>query len=357
MNGLAYCPAQHDGNREAARGMTTQRSNGGGIPVFVITGFLGSGKTTLLNRLVNHPGMGDTAVIVNELGEVGLDHLLVESAFEDTVLMAGGCICCGLRGDLVDTLALLATRRDNGELPEYSRVIVETTGLADPAPLLQTLMSDPNVTRQHRLGGVVATVDAVNGPGQFDEHRESVKQAAVAERIALTKTDIATPDQREAVLGRLAGLNPAAPVFQVVDGEIEPDKLFDAGLYDPRNRDWLMEAPDHDSHGHMGAYRHGDDIRTVCLTRENPVEWRALRLWLESVVASRGADLLRVKGIVNVAGEDRPVVVHGVQHIFHPPVRLERWPDGDRRTRIVFITRGIEQGDLERAFEAVVLQT
>ncbi len=349
-NTPAICRVEHDGNFEAAHGMTAQSSHSGGIPVFVITGFLGSGKTTLLNRLVNRPGMGDTAVIVNEFGEIGLDHLLVESAFEDTVLMAGGCICCGLRGDLVDTLALLATRRDNGELPGFARVIVETTGLADPAPLLQTLMSDPNVLKFHRLGGVVATVDAINGPRQFDEHAESVKQVAVAERIVLTKTDIATPDQRETALARLAGLNPAAPVFQVVDGEIEPDKLFDAALYDPRNRDWLTEAPD--THAHTGANRHGDDIRTFCLIRENPVEWRALRVWLESVVASRGADLLRVKGIVNVAGEDRPVVVHGVQHIFHKPVRLVRWPDADRRTRIVFITRGIEQGDLERAFEA-----
>ncbi len=319
------------------------------IPVFVITGFLGSGKTTLLNRLVNHPGMGDTAVIINEFGEIGLDHLLVESSIEDTVLLESGCVCCGLRGDLVDTLALLATRRDNGEITAFSRVVVETTGLADPAPVLQTLMSDPGVVGRHSLGGIVTTVDAINGASQLDEFTESVKQAAVAERIVLTKTDIATPGQRAAILERLGALNPVAPIFEVVNGEIDPGKLFDTG--EGEIREWLMADAWGDAGRHDHAHSHG--INSFCLIHEKPVVWEALGSWLESVVSSRGADLLRVKGIVNVAGLDAPVVVHGVQHVFHTPVRLRQWPDEDRRTRIVFITRGIEQGDMERAFEAL----
>ncbi len=229
---------------------------------------------------------------------------------------------------------------------------METTGLADPAPVLQTLMSDPGVVDRHSLGGVVTTVDAINGASQLDEFTESVKQAAVAERIVLTKTDIATPDQRAAILERLGALNPATPVFEVVDGDIDPGKLFDTG--EGEIRQWLMADAWADADRHDHAHTHG--INSFCLIHEKPVVWQALRVWLESVVSSRGADLLRVKGIVNVAGLDAPVVVHGVQHVFHEPTRLRQWPDGDRRTRIVFITRGIEQGDLQRAFEAACRQ-
>jgi len=345
------------------------------LPVYVITGFLGSGKTTLLNHLVNHESMGDTAVIINEFGEVGLDHLLVESAIEDTVLMQSGCICCTIRGDLIDTLGDLLARVEQGELPKFARVVIETTGLADPAPVLQTLMTDPNVTGRYRLGGVVTTVDAVNGAGQIDEHPEPEKQAAVADRIVLTKTDLADRAQTAGIMGILREINPASPIFEVFNGEVEPDRLFDTGLYDPESktpdvRKWLREEAyrdtghdaDADSHGHEhGDQEHGgndvnlhrDDIRSFCLDFEEPVAWDALRAWLESVSSLRGPDLLRVKGIVNVAGEDAPVVIHGVQHIFHAPVRLDAWPDNEqRRTRMVFITRGLDPASLAAALDA-----
>ena len=307
------------------------------IPVFVVTGFLGSGKTTLLNRLVRHPGFGDTAVIVNEFGEIGIDHLLVESALEGTVLLASGCLCCTVRGDLVDTLGDLAAKRDAGLVPEFARVVIETTGLADPAPVLRTLMGEPTVTARYRLAGVVTTADAVHGSGQLDAHPESLEQAAVADVLVMTKTDVAAPDAIAALAARLRQIAPAAPILEAVQGDIEPDRLFGAigtaGDLGARRDRVRGEAHDH-HHGHADAdvNRHDDRIAAVSVIRDRPLEWRAVRTWLQSVASLRGADLLRVKGIVNAAGIDAPVVVHGVQHVFDAPRRLERWPDGDRRT-------------------------
>ena len=336
------------------------------IPVYVITGFLGSGKTTLLNHLVNQPGMKDTALIINEFGDVGIDHLLVDSAFEDTVLMQSGCICCTIRGDLIDTLSDLLTRSGRGEIPSFSRVVIETTGLADPAPVLQTLMSDPNIADHYRLGGVVTTVDAVNGSRQLDEHEEPAKQAAVADRIVLTKTDLATSAEAAALNGKIRTLNPASPIFSVINGKIGPEKLFDTDLYDPKTKNpdvdhWLRDgAFGHGSHHHGSHHhdndvnRHGAHIQAFCLTYEKPLPWAALKTWLDSVISLRGSDVLRIKGIVNVMDSDGPVIIHGVQHIFHAPVLLKSWPDEDTRSRIVFITRGLEQQDLEAALEAVL---
>jgi G3E family GTPase len=319
-------------------------------PVSVITGFLGSGKTTLLNRLLRQPDMRGAAVIVNELGEIGIDHLLVESAIEDAVLLRSGCICCTVRGDLIDTLGSLRARMASGALPAFDRVMVETTGLADPAPILQTLMSDASLTPHYRLGSVVATADAVNAPSQLDRFDEAVKQIALADRLVVTKTDLVPAAATDAVIARLRHLNDAAPIIRLPDDSITPDRLFDASLFEPRGRPpdiarWLG-APDHP--------RHDGAIKNFCLTRDAPVPWPAFKAWLESVVSLRGADLLRLKGIVNVADDDRPVVVHGVQHVFHPPTRLPRWPDQDRRTRLVFITRKIEQAPLAAALEAFI---
>jgi G3E family GTPase len=334
--------------------MPAKEGDGAAIPATLVTGFLGSGKTTLLNRLLAHPAMGDTAVIVNEFGEIGLDHLLIETAFEDAVLMKSGCICCTIRGDLVDTLASLFERRGRGEITRYRRVAIETTGLADPAPILHLLMSESSVTRHHRLDGVITTVDAVNGSGQLDEHYEAAKQAALADRLVLTKTDIAPPGSVATLAARLRALNAAAPILPVVAGQVAPETLFaHAAAAGPEIDGWLRTSQGHDhcdgeehSHDHDG--RHG--IATFCLVHDRPVPWPALKSWLEALTSLRGADFLRMKGIVNVAGRDGPVVIHGVQHVFHPPRQLARWPDEDRRTRVVFITRNIAAAALEASF-------
>ncbi len=330
-----------------------------GIPVSVLTGFLGSGKTTVLNHVLKHPGMAGTAVIVNEFGDVGIDHLLVETSFEDAVLLNSGCICCTVRGDLVDTLDLLRIRRERGEIPAYDRVAIETTGLADPTPVLQTLMSDPAVIRHYRMNGLTATVDAVNGLAQLDRYPEAVKQAALAGHLLLTKVDIATPQAVAPLADRLARLNPSAIVTRVAQGRVGPEAIFADDQYDPAaaGRDaaeWLGAAAFAvDREGETGHHHaHGEDITAFCLEREAPIAWSALRTWLASVTSLRGADLLRIKGIVNIAGSDVPMIVHGVQHVFHAPVRLARWPDDDRRTRIVCITRGIGKSELANALEA-----
>lgn len=329
------------------------------LPATLITGFLGSGKTTLLNGLLAHPAMADTAVIVNEFGEVGLDHLLIETAFEDAVLLKSGCICCTVRGDLVDTLTSLAARRESGEIPAFARVAIETTGLADPAPIMHTLMAEPALISLYRLDRVVTTVDAANALAQFDAHYEAAKQAAVADRLVLTKTDLVAQSVRDEILRRLAALNPAAPVALVVKGRVEPEALF--APVDPWSRgDRLAAAA---ALGHAHHHAEGDDhlaqhhgITTVSLVRDAPVPWPALRAWLVSVASLKGPDLLRVKGIVNVAGRAGPVVIHGVQHVFHPPVELSRWPDDDRRTRITIITRNIRASDLAQSFEVSVAE-
>ncbi|MEX2451532.1 MAG: GTP-binding protein [Rhodospirillales bacterium] len=335
------------------------------IPVSVITGFLGSGKTTLLNALLKHPGMAETAVIINEFGEIGIDHLLVEEAFEDTLLLNSGCLCCTIRGDIVDTLDRLHGQMTRGEIPPFRRAVIETTGLADPAPVLQTLMTEALVVNRFRVDGIVTTVDAANGLEQLDEYPEPIKQAAVADRIVLTKTDLVSADEIAALKARLRDINPAAPVFEVLNGQIEPDRLFDAGLFDPAKKTpdvqaWLRaeayrDQEDH-AHAHHDVNRHGENIRAFCLTYEKPIPWDSFKAWLESIASVRGSDLLRMKGIVNIAGEDRPIVIHAVQHVFHPPTRLAAWPDGDHTTRIVFITRGIDKEPLEKTLKAFAEQ-
>lgn len=356
------------------------------IPVSVLTGFLGSGKTTLLSALIRQPDMADTAVIINEFGEVGLDHALVAKSDDTTVLLNSGCLCCTVRGDLVNTFRDLFLKRVKGEVPEFQRVVVETTGLADPAPVLHTMMTDPLVASRFRLDGVIATVDAVNGTSTLDNHMESVKQVAVADRLVLTKTDIASPEQIEALGARLKRLNPAAPQIRASHGAIVAEQLFNAGLYDPRTKTadvqrWLNEEAyadpndhnhdhhGHDHHGHEHGHGHGhehhdhgkpdvnrhdDRIGSFCLYIDQPVEWSRLAYWLDLLAAHRGEDLLRMKGLINVKGHDRPVVIHAVQHLFHPPAMLDAWPDDNRRSRIVFITRDIDRATIEKTLAAIV---
>ena len=332
-------------------------------PVSLITGFLGSGKTTLLNRLLQHPGMADSAVIINEFGEIGLDHLLVAALDGEIAVMANGCICCTVRSDLEETLRMLLARRDSREIPHFSRVLIETTGLADPAPIVQLLLNNPLVSHFVRLDAVVTTVDAANAMMQLDEHSEAVKQVAIADRLLVTKGDLVSAAEVAALERRLRALNPAAPIEAVAHGAVDPARLFGAALFDPAAktadvRRWLNEAAyeghhhghhDHD-HAHHAHSHHDSRIKAFCMVFEAPLEWMDVNRWLAALRQERGADLLRVKGILHLADEAMPVVIHGVHHIFHPPVVLPAWPDADRRSRIVFITRDLDRATLEAAF-------
>jgi G3E family GTPase len=315
------------------------------IPVVLVTGFLGSGKTTLISALLAHPALGETAVLVNELGEVAIDHHLVRQVDERTVVMASGCVCCTLRGDLRDELRDLLSRRARGEIPRFERVIVETTGLADPAPVLSTLLSEPVLRHQYAIETVVATVDAVNGEASLDRQAEPVKQAAVADMLLVTKADIAAPGAIAALERRLRDLNPVAPIVRVTHGAVDPALLLDG-----RERDMPVPAV-----AVAGGTCHAGDLRTFTLVLGEPLGWDAFAIWLTMLLHSRGLDVLRVKGLLDV-GEAGPVVLDGVQHVVHPPRHLDAWPDGDHRTRIVFITRRIEREAVEaslRAFRAL----
>lgn len=334
------------------------------LAVSVLTGFLGSGKTTLLHHLLAHPAMEETAVIVNEFGEIGLDHLLVEQASEDTVLLNSGCLCCTVRGDLVNGMRDLYKRRVKGEVPAFQRLVIETTGLADPAPILQTIMTDPLLSERFRLDGVITTVDAANGAATLDRHIESVKQAAVADRLLLTKSDLADDTGRAALEARLRSLNPAAPIHAVTQGAIDPALLFNAGLYDPATKTtdvqrWLKaEAYDTQGHGHDHGHHHHDvnrhdaSIRAFCVTYDKPLDWDRFNSWIEMLITLYGADILRIKGLLNVDGVDDPIVIHGVQHVFHPPARLEAWPDDSRQSRLVFIVRDLKPEMFEHTLKA-----
>ena len=339
------------------------------IPVTLLTGFLGSGKTTVLNHVLKQPDMAATAVVVNEFGEIGLDHLLVERSSEDVVLLNSGCLCCTVRGDIVDTLTNLFVDRVKGKIPYFTRVAIETTGLADPAPILHTLMTDPIVAARYMLDGVVTTVDAVNGAATLDKQPEAVKQAAVADRLFLTKTDLADSATRQEIEARLEALNPSAVIVPVAQGVVDPARLFNIGFYDPATksvdvRRWLcdeaFENGDAHEHEHVDVNRHDDRIRAFCIIRERPISWAALSAWLDGLAAMRGEDLLRLKAIVALSDRpDQPVVLHGVQHLFHPPVLLPEWPSEDHRTRMVFITRDLPREAIEAtlaAFEEAVTE-
>jgi G3E family GTPase len=331
------------------------------IPVNLITGFLGSGKTTLLQRLLRSPQLANTAVLVNEFGEVGLDHLLLETVDAETVLLQSGCVCCTIRGDLADAMRALYSKRERGLVPPFDRLAIETTGLADPAPIVATLMADPVLRHHFRLGSIVTTVDAVNGALHLAANPESIKQVAVADRLVVTKTDLADASAAGDLEAELARLNPTAPILDAVADPLAPDDLMTSDVYDPAQKPaevahWLRQEAAHHAahparHGH-DPQRHGQDIHAFCLTFEQPLDWTGFGIWLTMLLHAHGTNVLRVKGILNVLDMATPVVIHGVQHIVHPPSHLARWPDDDRRSRIVFIVRGLDRSPIERSLTA-----
>ena len=337
-------------------------------PVTILTGFLGSGKTTLLNRALRDPAMAKTAVVINEFGEVGLDHLLAAQSDDTIMVLENGCLCCTVFGDLVTTLNNLFHSREDGAIPPFDHVVIETSGLADPSPLIQAFLSDPVLAGLYRIGSVVATVDAVNGPETLNQHVESVRQVALADHILLTKLDLIEPTKEKeagaALRARLRHLNPAAKILRIDDPGLAIGSLLrNAGL-DPNDakadaRAWLNaaayeqhNADDHHHHDHADDHDHHGlhdrDIASFCFIRDDPIPREALRLLLDALQQNLGPNLLRVKGIIHVTEEPaRPAVIQGAQHLLHNMSWLDRWPDDDRRSKIVFITQNFDRAEVE----------
>jgi G3E family GTPase len=314
------------------------------MPLHLLSGFLGSGKTTLLRRMLDTPALGDSAVLVNELGEIGLDHHLLRHIDGETVLLRSGCICCTVRDDLGEVLKDLLGRRARGEIPAFARVVVESTGLADPVPILSTVATDPTLRHHFRIGRVVTTVDAVNAALQSRQQPEWAKQVAVADRIVLTKTDIASA---AALIGGLRAINPGASLHEAIAPDLdvaallaEPDLAADASAWaSPAAR--FAAEPAHEA-----------AVHSFCMVFDHPVDWVTLGIWLSMLLHAHGERVLRVKGLLDVAGAARPVFINGVQHIMHRPLHLDAWPDGDRRSRLVFIVRDLPRALIERSARA-----
>lgn len=332
------------------------------IPVILLTGFLGSGKTTLLNHWLRDPALADAAVIVNEFGEIGIDHALIASSNDNTIELSTGCLCCTVQGDLVETLRDLRAKRSAGQIPAFDRVLIETTGMADVVPVIQALMTFP-VARSFRLNRVLTVVDAVNGPGTLAAHPEAIKQVAVADALIVTKTDL--PDARAAALvDTLAQVNPGATRL-VCDPAARPDAavldgadVYDVNVRPEQARQWLNAAPyaDGHGHGHHHEHTHAHDharIDSFCLDFAAPLHWSQVSAWLDALVMAHPDELLRVKGILHIAGHERPIVLQAVQRLFHPPVELPQWPDADRQSRMVFITKGLSKDYVMQVWDTV----
>lgn len=313
------------------------------IPIYVLTGFLGSGKTTLLRTILRHKAFTDTVVLINEFGEVGLDHLLVGAISDAPVLLPGGCICCMIRGDLARAIGDLYQRRKRGELPAFQRVVIETTGLADPVPIIATIASDLTIRRYFRPAHVIATLDALHAAETIERHAEAARQAAVADRLIITKADLAGRDQIDHVRGSAHSLNPSALLAESASGTIDPTVLLSQDVnWDEMRATAADFFPPRDSLPHSAGA-----IQASCVAIEQPLNWSAFGLWLSALLHRHGQRLLRVKALLNIAGSETPVALHAVQHLIHPPEHLPRWPDADYRSRLVFITTGFAPNELE----------
>jgi G3E family GTPase len=319
------------------------------LPVIVLTGFLGSGKTTLLNRILQHPSMAGTAVVINEIGEVGLDQHFLDEADTDVVMLSNGCLCCRVMEDLEDTVSNIYSRRTQGDLPAFERLIIETTGLADPGPVLEGFLSNPMLSRCFRVAGVVTTVDALHCEGQLDKYYESVRQVAVADRLLLTKLDLVDTATRTNLVHRLHSLNAAAEISDAESALQDPSALFQ-GMPMERPTKWTTKSPEAPAAGLRSAMDHGRDhphdtrVATFTVVLEDPVDWGPFSDWLRRLRVESGDRLLRLKGILNVRGEARPIAIHGVHHVLHPPAALKTWPWEDRHSRLVFVTSDLSRG-------------
>lgn len=324
------------------------RSDTNKRPVTVVTGFLGSGKTTLLNKVLSNPSMKNTAVLVNEFGKVGLDHHLLKKIDEQTILLGGGCLCCTVRDDLVKALKDLLDMDQRRVIPHVERVIIETSGLADPAPIIFTILNDPVLQHHYYIDLVLVTVDAVNGNLHLDRQPESIKQISAADKIILTKTDLAAPDEITRLIARIRSLNPSVQVIEAILGEVNLQELL-------RSSD-MEHSQTKNTAITFGTARindsaHVPDTASISLTFDQPLDWTAFGLWLSMLLYARGQDVLRVKGLLDV-GEEGPVVLNGVQHIIHPPQHLDRWPSNDQRSHLVFIVRSINPSDIIASLHA-----
>lgn len=332
------------------------------IPVTVLTGFLGAGKTTLLNHLVGQASMAGVAVLINEFGEVGVDHHLVQRVDQNLILLDSGCLCCTVRGDLAKAFKDLFMKSLHREIPPVSRVLIETTGLADPAPMIHTLLEDVFIAQRYRCDGIVTVVDALNGEAQLARHFEAVKQATVADRLLISKTDLAHGEAVDRLERRLARLNPGAERIRVARGEIDAEMVSGLGLYNPASKSpdvtrWLAEEkvraasrPDHAHEHEHDPNRHDALVQAHILRFEDPLEWPAFAEAMDVLLQTQGDRILRVKGLVAVLGEDTPRVLQCVQHLRYPEVSLGSWPEGPRQTRLVFIVRGLQRAFLEKTF-------
>ncbi|WP_447917490.1 CobW family GTP-binding protein [Achromobacter aegrifaciens] len=344
--------------------MTDDETSEARIPVTLLTGFLGSGKTTLLNHWLRDPAMAGAAVIVNEFGEIGIDHALIASSNDNTIELSTGCLCCTVQGDLVETLRDLRAKRSAGRIAAFDRILIETTGMADVVPVIQALMTFP-VARAFRLNRVLTVVDAVNGPGTLAAHPEAVKQAAVADVLIVTKTELPGACV-DALVDTLARINPGATLV-VCDSSVRPDAtvldgpdVYDAAVRPEQARQWLNAAPYAAGHGHDHGHSHAHDhahshvhIDSFCLDFADPMHWPQVSAWLDALVMAHPDELLRVKGILHIAGQERPIVLQAVQRLFHPPTELPEWPSSDRQSRIVFITKGLSRDYVMQVWDTV----